>query len=183
LTESNYFATVKPPRVSVQQVQPFTDDQLAALLDAARKSASSKRNVAIVLLLLETGMRASEVCGLTRGDVDLQERCCTVLGKGRKTRRVYSGSMAGRALMEYLRKLPREPHESLFTSDRGSRAGEAMTRLTLLQIIMKLGRQSNVSMRTRIGCATFAVSFLRAGGNVFTLKELLGRAEPPLPTT
>jgi site-specific recombinase XerD len=72
--------------------------------------------------LAATGLRASEVAGLTVGDVELNERSCwaTVRGKGRKQRRVPVHARARRALGEYLEERD-EPagDEPLFLSQKG----------------------------------------------------------------
>lgn len=171
--------TMTKPIVRADQVQPFSDDQLAALRAAARRSLHPRRDEAILLLLLDTGLRASELCALRVKDVDLQGRRATALGKGNKARSVYFGRDTSRALFQYLKQEQAGMGEDgpLFTSDRGQGAGEALTRSGLLQLIGRLGKAAKIEA-TR--CSphtfrhTFAVSFLRAGGNVFSLKELLG---------
>lgn len=159
------------------QVQPFTDDQLSQLLKSAKKSRHCRRDEAIVHFLLDTGLRASEFCGLRMQDVDLTERRCRVLGKGNKFRSVHFGKNAGKALWQYIREEARDESAPLFLADRGTRAGEALTRRGLYQLIQRLGKRANLQVAR---CSphtfrhTFAVQFLRAGGNTFTLKEMLG---------
>lgn len=168
---------LKPPIVRQDQIQPFTDEQQKALLRAARRSRRSKRDEAIVLFLLDTGARASEVCGLRVKDLDLTGRRCKVRGKGDKDRTVCFSATTARALWAYLKEEPREPEAPLFLSERGEQAGGPLTRSGLLQLIERLGRAAGIEA---CRCSphtfrhTFAVEFLRAGGNVFTLKELLG---------
>ena len=55
------------------QIRPFTDEQIKALLLAAKRLQHPKRNEALLLLMCDTGLRASEVCGLTVGDLDLDK--------------------------------------------------------------------------------------------------------------
>lgn len=159
------------------QIQPFTDQQLEALLAAAKKSTHPKRDEAIVLLLLDTGLRASELCGLRLSDLDMQNKRLSALGKGSKHRTVSFGRTAARSLWNYLREDPREPESPLFLSDRGTGSGGPMTRSGLLQLMERLGARAGIQA-TR--CSphtfrhTFAVSFLRNGGNVFTLQQILG---------
>jgi site-specific recombinase XerD len=168
---------LRPPVCRADQVQPFTSEHQAALLAAARKSRHPKRDEAIVLMLLDTGARASELCQLKMSDLDLSGRRFTVLGKGNKSRSLYFGRKATKALWAYLKEEQPDPDGYVFLADRGTRAGEPLTRSGLLQLIRRLGRAAKVEARR---CSphtfrhTFAVEFLRAGGNVFTLKELLG---------
>jgi site-specific recombinase XerD len=167
---------IPAPTARPDQIQPFTPAQVQALLAAAKQSTHARRNEALVWFLLDTGIRASELCALTGKDVDFQARRCVVLGKGNKHRTVPFGGTAARALWNYLKDEPHEPEEALFLSERG----EALTRSGLLQLIERLGKAAKIDA---IRCSphtfrhTFAVEFLRAGGNVFSLQQLLGHTD------
>lgn len=169
--------SIRPPIVRADQVAPFSEDQILALLDAARRSGNPRRNEALLLFMLDTGARASEICGLKVGDLDLPGRKVRLHGKGNKDRTLFLGKRATKALWTYLRDEPREEGAALFVSERGTAAGEPLTRHGLGYLITRLGAAARIEA-TR--CSphtfrhTFAVSFLRAGGNTFTLKELLG---------
>jgi site-specific recombinase XerD len=175
--ETSPLESMAPPVARKDQVQPFTHEQIEAHLAAARRSRHPRRDEAIVLFLLDTGCRASELCGLKMKDLDLHGYRCTVLGKGNKTRTLRFSRDTRKALYSYLREEEREDAEPVFTADRGKRAGEPLTRSGLLQLIERLGKAARIEA---CRCSphtfrhTFAVEFLRAGGNVFTLKELLG---------
>jgi integrase/recombinase XerC len=85
--------------------------------------------VAIILLLVDSGLRVSELCSLNVGDVDRGEGELWVTGKGNKRRRVFIGTIARRALWRYMemdrRQVPAE--EALFVSVGGNRAGDGLT--------------------------------------------------------
>jgi site-specific recombinase XerD len=115
LMESSPLANVKRPRVPQDQVQPLDQEQVQALLDAARRTRAPSRDVALVMLLVDTGMRVSEVIGVTVADVDRGTGELTVVGKGNKRRRVYMGTAARRALWRYL---------TSFASFGGDREGQ-----------------------------------------------------------
>lgn len=169
------------------QVQPFSDDQLRALLVAARRPrrtpserrGSALRDEAIVLLLLDTGIRATELCSLTCDDVDLQAALVQVReGKGGKGRTVPFSRDTKRALYKYLNERDADERDApLFLSERGNKAGDELTRSGLLQLIRRLGKVAGIE-GARCSPHTFrhsfAVGFLRAGGNVFTLRQMLG---------
>lgn len=168
---------IKAPRALPDQIRPFSVEQVEGMLKVTQRSRHPRRDEAIVLMLFDTGLRASELIGLRVRDVDLTSRACIVTGKGNKIRTAYFGGPAAKSLYLYLQQQPREADEPLFTADRGTRAGEALTRSGLLQLIERLGKGANIEL-TR--CSphtfrhTFAVEFLRNGGNVFSLKQLLG---------
>lgn len=167
---------VAAPLARPDQVQPFAMEQVKALLTAAKRTKNPRRDEALVLFLLDTGVRASELCSLVVKDVDMQGRRCSVLGKGNKYRTVYFGGATAKAIWQYLRSDPREVVEPLFLSERG----EAFTRSGLRQLIERLGDLARIEAAR---CSphtfrhTFAVEFLRAGGNVFTLQQLLGHTD------
>ena len=171
------FLRIKKPIVRAHQVRPFSEENIAALFDAARRSKNPKRDLAIIKFAVDTGVRASELCGLQMNDLDLGTQCCTVLGKGGKRRTIYFGRDTTKALCQYLKEQPRDDEDFLFLSDRGAGAGDALTRAGLLQMFGRLGKAGRiVGVRVSPHTArhTFAVRFLQAGGNVFTLQRLLG---------
>jgi len=75
---------VTPPRIPKDQIQPFTTEQAQALVDAAKKSDQPHRNAALLLILLDTGLRVSELCSLTLSAVDPETKDLSVTGKGGK---------------------------------------------------------------------------------------------------
>jgi|SRR5579871_5190753 len=180
IVEASPFASLKPPIVREDQIQPFTASQVSALLHATTQSACPKRNRAIVLMLLDTGLRASELCGLTMRDIDFSGQKATVIGKGNKRRTVPFGRNVSRALAAYLKEDPHEDKEPLFFSWDETSSRSPMTRSGLLQLIRRLGRSAKIEA-TR--CSphtfrhTFAIEFLRNGGNQFTLMQILGHTQ------
>jgi site-specific recombinase XerD len=168
---------IAAPVCRTDQIQPFDERQVTALLHAAKKTLHPKRDHAIVCFLLDTGVRASELCDLRMSSVDMSARKCIVLGKGNKHRAAFFGQQTAKALWHYLKEEEREPSSAVFRSDRGSRAGDPLTRSGLLQLIERLGTVAHIEA---VRCSphtfrhTFAVTFLRNGGNVFTLQQILG---------
>ncbi len=168
-----------PPVDRPDQVQPFSPEQIGALIAAARASLHPVRNEAIILLLLDTGLRATELVTLRVSDVDLWGGQITVrMGKGGKSRRVPFSTPTRRALYQCLNERESAPGEMFFLADRGEGAGGGLGRRGLLKLMHRLGAVAGIEASARC-CPhtwrhTFAVSYLRAGGNVFALKELLG---------
>ena len=169
--------SIASPISRTDQIQPFSEAQIEALIREAKKTLHPKRDEVIVRLLYDTGLRASELCSLKTKNLDIGSRRCVVQGKGKKQRTLYFGRQTAKAFWNYLRESPRDPNESVFYSDRGTQAGEQLTRSGLLQLIGRIGVMAKIEA-TRCSPHTFrhsfAVQFLRAGGNVFSLKEILG---------
>lgn len=159
------------------QVQPFSEAQVESLLKAAKKSNHAKRDEAIILFLLDTGARISELCRVNYGELDMMGYGVTVAGKGGKTRRVQFGRHTKRALWGYLHGFSRENDDPLFIAEGGHHSGERLTRSGVLQMIRRLGRAADI---TGVRCSphtfrhTFAINFLRNGGNQFSLMTILG---------
>lgn len=83
-------------------VIPFTDAELEALLATAKRGTAPARDVAIIRFLFDTGVRASELCGITFGDVDEKTNAVSIMGKGAKKRVVYFGDKTARALWKHM---------------------------------------------------------------------------------
>lgn len=123
---------------------------------------------------MDTGLRASELCDLTIGDYD-QSRSRLLIrhGKGDKPLIVPLGTTAKRLLWRYLADRPdAKPDEPLFAT----KSGKQLDRNNLGNLLESLGKAaavSDVHNSHRLG-HTFAINFLRNGGHLFLLKELLG---------
>jgi len=97
---------LKPPKIPTKVVHGLTDDQLRALIRACKgPKFRDKRDEAIVRLMVETGMRASETAGLTLADVEPLKNGIVVIrrGKGMKGRTAPFGPQTAAALDRYLR--------------------------------------------------------------------------------
>jgi site-specific recombinase XerD len=180
IVSRNLCGKIPVPRVRREKIEPFTQEQVTALLQAAKRSSNARRDEAIVLFLLDTGVRASELCGIKMRDIDLHSKSVRVTGKGNKQRVVFYGHVVGLALGKYLRHKDRTPDTPLFTAERGRYVGQALTPSGLLQIMRRLCADAKIQA-TKKGPhqlrRTFSVEFLRNGGNVFTLKEILAHSE------
>lgn len=115
-------AKMKPPAVPEQPVPVVTEHDVSALLAACSgKSFDDRRDRAIIRLLLDTGLRLSEIAGLKwhpfdreLSDVDLDSRELLVLGKGGRQRRAWIGVNATKDLDRYIRA--RAGHRSSATN-------------------------------------------------------------------
>lgn len=165
----NPMQRIPSPVSRPDQIQPFTREESLAIIGAARLDKHPKRALAIVLTLLDTGLRASELVALQLQDLNLTLRRARVTGKGDKRRTVVFSERCARALLGYLRT-EQTNDDCVFAGTRGP-----LTRSGLLQITTAIGDAAGVPHahphRFR---HTFAVEFLRAGGDVFTLQALLG---------
>jgi len=163
---------IKPPKPEETVTPIFTAEEIKRLLKTAEGESHKERNRAILLILVDTGIRASEMAGLTVGDI-LGNKL-RVFGKGSKERQVPLSTRTLKALLDYLAGRGRLPTKApLFLTE----GGHGMTRHGLFKIISRLGDKANVAdthpHRFR---HTFAVNYLRNGGDAISLQELLGHS-------
>ncbi len=114
---------VKLPRRSKELLPAFSDDDVRALLGVC---GDSLRDRALILLLLDTGVRASECVALNVADVSADGAVAVQKGKGNKGRLTFLGSQAGRAVRRWLLSRPdSDPADALWIS---LNSGERLTR-------------------------------------------------------
>lgn len=127
--DDNPMAKMSPPKVPVQPPPVITAAQLTKLLNACdtprggpgrakpaageKATFENKRDRALILLLTTTGIRAGELMGLQRPDVDLNSSTFTVMGKGGRARIVALMPKPAEAVDKYLRARRRHPRADL----------------------------------------------------------------------
>ena len=101
--EHNPAADVESPKVPQGLPRPLTEAEVESLLaSVVGNGALERRDRAILEVLYGTGIRISELVGLSLGDLDLDERVMRVFGKGSHERIVPIGRMAADALRDWL---------------------------------------------------------------------------------
>src|SRR5581483_7989992 len=97
-------ARIKPPQVPEEPPEVLSDDELRRLLKTCDgKDFDSRRDMAILRLLIDTGLRRAELAGLKVADVDFDLNIAAVVGKGSRPRAVPFGRKTAVALDRYLR--------------------------------------------------------------------------------
>lgn len=144
-----------------------------------KKPYYSSRDRAIILVLLDTGIWVSELCGISVKDIDLESGRILVNGKGNKYRFVYLGKISKQAVWSYLVERfssQTPPQEEPVFMDRNQL--HRITSQGILLLLKRLGRKARVNnVHPHKFRHTFAVEFLRNGGNVFKLQQLLGHTD------
>lgn len=171
---ANPMEKLSPPSPAAKPVPVLSDDDLAALLKACSgRTFSDRRDEAMVRVLLDCGLRVSELCGLATEALDLDAGSAIVRGKGSKIRAVYFGARTARALDRYLRL--RSGHrwahlDAMFLTQRGAMTPDgARERLNVRTAQAGLAHIHPHQFRH-----TFAHDFLMAGGQERDLKRLAG---------
>jgi site-specific recombinase XerD len=174
--EESPMLRIPAPRVPRDQIQPFTDEQVLALLAAAKRTRYHRRDPALILFLYDTGARAAEACSIRWGDVQLAARRVEVLGKGNKRRVLCFGQETAAALWSYARAVPREAGDPLFISERGA----PLTVSGLRRAVKRLGAAAGLT-GVRISPHTlrhsFSLAYVRAGADAIQLQQALGHED------
>lgn len=140
------------------------------------------RNLAILELFYSTGVRLSELQGLSRSDLDLVSQQAKVRGKGRKERIVPIGDHAVRALRNYearrdelLRGITSKvDRNAVFVSRTGKRIGVRAVQKAVGAFLSEIDEDAGLSVHSLRH--TFATHLLDAGADLRAVQELLGHA-------
>jgi site-specific recombinase XerD len=167
-------ARMKPPAVPVQPPPVLSEEQLRRLLKACEGTGfEERRDVALLRLLMDTGMRRAECAGLKLADVDFDSEVAVVMGKGRRARACPFGRRTAQALDRYLRVRSRHSHADapgLWLGRKGR-----LTDTGILQMIRRRGRMAGIEhIYVHLFRHTYAHQWLAAGGTEGDLMRLAG---------
>jgi len=179
--ERNTMAGIPVPRVPFKAVNTFSQEQIALMVEMCRKSGDTgHRNLTIILLLLDSGIRVSELIGIWTDDVDLTGGFIRIReGKGRKERTVPIGSLVQKALWKYISQYRKEPVTEQVSSLFINESGLPLTRTGVQQMVRRYGKKAGIS---GVRCSphvfrhTFAKNYLLNGGEIFSLQKILGHS-------
>lgn len=174
VVEAGSRGAMLPKVLSLEEVKQLFDAP-----DLTQKEGIRDR--AMLEVMYATGMRVSELLGLTVNRVNLQTHYVIAFGKGSKERLVPMGKYAVHYLKKYLDEVrpklvkAERPTDLLFLTIRGS----GMTRQRFWQIIKGYGQKAGISkpLTPHILRHSFATHMLNDGADLRTVQELLGHAD------
>jgi site-specific recombinase XerD len=190
LVTENLLHQIPRPKPEKRVIDELTLDQIKAMLGALKQTKvytrpgkrpsshsiqHADRNKAIILLLLDTGIRVSELCTLQIFNCDLKQQRIMVMGKGAKERFIPISARTGQVLWKYLSKSRKEArlNDYLFVTKNNL----PMTRKNTLDTLADIGTRAGVhNVHPHRFRHTFAINYLRNGGDVFTLQSMLGHS-------
>jgi site-specific recombinase XerD len=153
-------------------------DNLFAVCDRGETPEYVARDRAILAVLVDTGLRAAELCGLTLERVVFsQDDAYLILhGKGRKQREVGLGKKARQALHRYIHRYrPRTQDAHVFVG----KGGAPLTTEGLDRLLYRLRDRAGIE-GVRVSAHTFrhtfAVRYLEAGGDIYRLARIMGHS-------
>ena len=175
-TDENRLRYLKIPRVPVKLIEPLTDQEINQITASINQdSPTGSRNHAIFVTALDNGLRASELADIELGQLNLKGGYVKVMGKGAKERIVPIGDFVKMTLWNYIDRI--RPGPAIIGCDKLflSPAGKPITANTIKLVFSRLAKKSGVK---RLHCHlcrhTFAINYLLNGGDIFSLREILG---------
>jgi len=177
-TEANLLADLRPPKAPRKLVRVLTTEEIRKLLSAIdRKTTVGARDFAIVTMLLDTGLRLSEVTNLQMRDLLLENGYVKVLGKGGKERIVPFGATVSLALTRYIAFFRGEAAHPGIGSVFLTVDSHPMTSKAVYLALKRLAGKTDVKrLHPHLCRHTLAVNYLMNGGDVFSLQQILGHA-------
>ena len=179
--DTNPMKKIPVPKGTIKIVNTFAHEQIRNLLHICRNTNGlGYRNLTVFLLLIDTGLRVSELVGIELSDVNLVEGYIKIRkAKGNKERQVPIGSLVQKTLWKYINNCRSKPLTrkitKLFLSDNGI----PITKSGVQQMVRRSGRQAGIS-GVRCSCHTFrhtfAKNYLLNGGDIFSLQKILGHS-------
>lgn len=164
----DFLRSVKLPKDDAEAPQPLLQEEVE-ILDSLLESVP--RNYCIVHLMLDCGLRSSEVVHLKVEHIDFQHDLLNVkVSKGAKSRRVLLPSFLREQLLEYLAG---RSAGYLFEPLRGD--GVCITENTIKQLMQDLKQKSGIPrLHAHLLRHTFATAYLIGGGNLEYLRCMMG---------
>lgn len=169
---------IKVPKSPKRNVHIYSDSEIRLIFSLVATSVPwiTARNRAIVALMLDSGLRQFEICGLLHENIDRERQVMRVSGKGAKDRVVPLGRISVRLLNDYHEKCPYTDSPYVFLDRRGNKLSTNAIRLFVYRLEKHLPFKLS-SHKLRHNFATnFCIDNMRTKGNtcVYDLSILMG---------
>ncbi len=174
LTE-NPTLKLETPKLRKSLPSYLTLDEAKKLLSAVKDGEFKERDLCIITLFLNCGMRLSELIGINLRDI--KDDTIRILGKGNKERTVYLNKSCQAALNNYLRVRPREgvkDVDALFLSKRRSRISDSMVQTLIKKYIEAAGLDSTKYSPHKLRHTAATLMYNYADVDILVLQEILG---------
>lgn len=184
---------MEPPRCANAKIAPLPLSDIPRLIQAAiRGSLNPVRDEALLLFLLDTGIRVSELCDLVIGDVDVTAGKATIRhGKGNKQRLVVFSPQTARTLRKFVKDMHGarpDPRHPFFLSSRDIEDGfvvphpRGLTASGVRQVLERLKATAGIPGAQRVSPhmfrRTFATTMLSQNADTLTVQTLMGHESP-----
>jgi integrase/recombinase XerC/integrase/recombinase XerD len=175
-TTENRLANLKPPKAPTKVVEILTEQEIPKVLGCVdRNSIAGARDYAMLMLLLDTGLRSGELRNAEVDDTNIEGGYLKVMGKGSKERVVPFGATVQKTLLRYVVHFRPEPFTPAVQNLFLTLDGKPLTRNSVKMIFQRITAKSGVKrLHPHLCRHTFATNYLINGGDVFSLQQILG---------
>lgn len=165
---------MKPPTIPETPPDVLRGEELKKLIDATTgQGFDERRDRAVILLLIDTGIRLGEIAGLSVEDIDWDHEVAVVTGKGRRPRTIAFGRKVAQALDRYMRSRGQHPDNgspALWLGRKGR-----LTSTGIAQMLKRRAREAGIgAIHPHLFRHTFAHQWLAEGGSEGDLMRLAG---------
>ena len=175
-TGENRLAKLRPPKAPIKVVNTLTQEEIGKILSSIdQNTVAGVRNYTILVFLLDTGLRSSELRSFELVDMNIQGGYLKVMGKGSKERIVPFGTTVQKAALRYMLHFRPEPFNMTIQKFFLTLDGKPLTHNSIKMIFERLSSKSGVKrLHPHLCRHTFATNYLINGGDVFSLQQILG---------
>ena len=190
--KNNPAAIVRMPKIHDQNIVRLDTDEVTELLDEVESGKdltpqqqnfhekTKVRDLAIITLLLGTGIRVSECVGLDLGDIDFKNHGIKIVRKGGNQVVVYFGDEVEEALLDYIAErntiIPLPGHENaLFLSMQKKRISVRSVENLVKKyssLVVSLKKITPHKLRS-----TYGTSLYRETGDIYLVADVLGHSD------
>ena len=179
--QKNPIVKIKVAKPRPKVIIPYSSDEIKRMLTVCdydyehNAKFLGSRNRVMILILMDTGIRLSELVGIKLSDIDNEKGYVKVLGKGAKERVVRIGKTTEKALWRYLMYRTQKDAQELWLTEEG----KPLHNSGVQSLIKRLKERAGVNGEGNVHRFrhTFALSFLSTDKNVFNLQYLLGHSD------
>jgi site-specific recombinase XerD len=184
LIQYNPAEKIKKPKIANKLIYSFDKDEINQILGYFdRQSFIGFRNYAIAATLFATGIRKSELIGMSLADFNVEFDLIRIYGKGNKERVVPIGQSLRRVLKKYQLMRSRYINDRQANNIHSFWLSKTCKPLTISGVdnLFKELKESKNAWSTRVSAHTlrhtFAVRYIQNGGDIFTLQKILGHSD------
>ena len=183
--ENNPAKDIESPRKKKQLPKHLTVEESVDLLAAVKNDPESKtreRDFCILTLFLNCGMRLSELCGISLGDLDRELKSLRVLGKGSKERVIYLNGACREALTDYLKirlatREVKKKENALFLSRLGKRISVKTVQWMVKKYLGEAGLEYKHYSTHKLRHTAATLMYQSGDVDIRVLKDILGHEQ------
>lgn len=182
IVKNNPVADIEMPKIEKKSVKAMSFNEVEQVLDEVKKDSCDNafRNLAIMYLMFDTGIRRAELTEIKLNDINLEDGVIVIHGKGSKDRFAYVKDTMRAILSEYInvhRKFYKtaESSDYLFVSDKG----EKLCLSTVNRIVNRYFVAASVKQKGYTAHSprkAFATVVYENTGDIFAVQQLLGHS-------